>query len=255
MKKTTKVLLTLVCAILLVASSILGTLAWLTDASAVKNTFTVGNIHFEDKNGLHGLDEADVNLDGQPIKDGKECKVEEAPRVVENTYKLVPGHKYTKDPTIHVAAGSEDCYLFVKVENPITKIEDGTGEYKTIADQMDALGWKKVMNGNTEVKDVYVLKVSKTEDGTTTWERKVVTTEKTAGTDVKVFDYFKLQDGLESVSEYENEAIKVTAYAIQVDGFAGKTDYEIWTAAGFADMKVETSSETNAPVTDTTEAA
>lgn len=226
--KKTKVLLTLVCAILLVAASVMGTLAWLTDSSAVKNTFTVGNIHFDDKDGKHGLDEAKVNLDGEPV-DANGTKVdtkEEAPRVVENTYKLVPGHEYTKDPTIHVAAGSEDCYLFVKVTNQIATIEDTTTEGKqTIAQQMDALGWKQVVDDNgNPISGVYMLR-ERTSGGE--WIKKVVTTTATANTDVTVFNYFKLA-GNADVSTYEGKSIKVSAYAVQVDGFEDKSAYEIW---------------------------
>lgn len=241
--KKTKVLLTLACALLLVATSVMGTLAWLTDASAVKNTFTAGSISFDDKDGKHGLDEAKVNLDGEPVNaQGTVVDKNAAPRVVENTYKLVPGHEYTKDPIIHVAAGSEDCYLFVKVNNEIAAIEDSKTEgKKTIAQQMDELGWKQVEDdkGNP-VKGVYVLKVAKAENGVTIWSRKVVTTTDTAGADEPVFNYFKLGDDVTDLSDYESKSIKVSAYAVQVDGFAGKSDYAIWTEAfaGMADPKV-----------------
>lgn len=237
--KKTKVLLTLACAILLVAASVMGTLAWLTDASAVKNTFTVGNIHFDDKNGLHGLDEADVNLNGQPLDEDGNVTTDksESPRVVENTYKLVPGHEYTKDPIIHVAAGSEDCYLFVKVTNEIAAIEDTKTEgKKTIAQQMDDLGWKQVEDDNgNPIPGVYMLKESDNGE----WVKKVVTTSATANTDVTVFEYFKLADDAD-VSDYEGKSIKVIAYAVQVDGFENASAYEIWNSvfAGKADPEV-----------------
>lgn len=237
--KKTKVLLTLACAILLVAASVMGTLAWLTDASAVKNTFTVGNIHFDEDDGLHGLDEAKVNLNGEPVNNqGTVVEKDEAPRVVENTYKLVPGHEYTKDPIIHVAAGSEDCYLFVKVTNEIADIEDKstTDDKKTIAEQMDELGWKQVEDDNgNPIPGVYMLKESDNGE----WIKKVVTTTATANTDVTVFNYFKLADDA-NVSGYEGKSIKVIAYAVQVDGFEDASAYEIWNSvfAGKADPEV-----------------
>lgn len=246
--KKTKVLLTLACAILLVAASVMGTLAWLTDASAVKNTFTVGNIHFDEDDGLHGLDEAKVNLNGEPINNQNTVvEKKDAPRVVENTYKLVPGHEYTKDPIIHVAAGSEDCYLFVKVTNEISAIEDKstTDDKKTIAEQMGELGWMQVVdNDGDPIPGVYMLKEAKTEtdpDGSTNteWVKKVVTTTATANTDVTVFNYFKLADNAD-VSNYEGKSIKVVAYAVQVDGFEEASAYEIWNSvfAGKADPEV-----------------
>ena len=83
-----------------------GTFAWLQDTSdAVINTFTVGNVELT-------LNETDVDLYGE--KDGET-------RVTENSYKLIPGHTYTKDPIVYVTAGSEPCYVFVKVENQILK--------------------------------------------------------------------------------------------------------------------------------------
>lgn len=83
MKKKT---LALVLALTLLAAGVVGgTLAWLTDRTAeVKNTFTVG----------------DINID-----------------LTETTrdYKMVPGNKLDKDPTVTVKANSEACWLFVKV--------------------------------------------------------------------------------------------------------------------------------------------
>ena len=64
-----------------------GTLAWLSDKTApVTNTFTVGDINIT-------LTESD-NLD----------------------LKMVPGKIITKDPQVTVKAGSEACWLFVKVD-------------------------------------------------------------------------------------------------------------------------------------------
>ena len=59
-KTKTKALLMSLCAVLLVAASVLGTMAYLTDSKDVKNTFTVGNVSIK-------LDEAKVNADGKAI--------------------------------------------------------------------------------------------------------------------------------------------------------------------------------------------
>ena len=100
MKNAKKVIVLALCAILLVAASVMGTLAYLTSTAEVKNTFTAGNV-------IITMDEAKVDEYG--VVDAN------ANRVTENEYKLVPGHTYAKDPTIHVAANSEECYLFVKI--------------------------------------------------------------------------------------------------------------------------------------------
>ena len=110
MKKFMKALAILACAVLLVVATIAGTVAYLTDTKTVQNTFTVGKVAIT-------LDEAKVNVYGE--KDGNS-------RVTENNeYKLVPGRTYIKDPTIHVDAESEDCYLFFKVEGEL-------GEFVTL---------------------------------------------------------------------------------------------------------------------------
>ena len=94
MKTRSKALLLSLCAVLLVAATIFGTMAYLTSSDKVENTFTVGNVKIK-------LDEAKVNTDGTPV--------EGADRVHENSYKLLPGHTYTKDPTVTVEKGSESA--------------------------------------------------------------------------------------------------------------------------------------------------
>lgn len=99
MKNKSKALLMTLCAVLLVAASVLGTMAYLTSTDEVENTFTVGNVKIT-------LDEAKVNADG--TVNGNE-------RVKGNEYKLMPGHTYVKDPTVTVKAPSVDSYVRMKV--------------------------------------------------------------------------------------------------------------------------------------------
>lgn len=108
MKTKSKALLLTLCAVLLVAASVLGTMAYLTSTDTVTNTFTVGKVEIK-------LDEAKVTADGIPV--------EGAARVTANSYKLMPGNTYTKDPTVTVKAGSEESYVRMKVTfNNATKI-------------------------------------------------------------------------------------------------------------------------------------
>lgn len=100
MKTKSKALLLTLCAVLLIAASVLGTMAYLTSSAEVKNTFTVGKVEIK-------LDEAKVTADGIPV--------EGADRVTANSYKLMPGTTYTKDPTVTVLKGSEDSYVRMKV--------------------------------------------------------------------------------------------------------------------------------------------
>ena len=98
--KARKILVSLAALALVAAISIGGTLAYLTSKDEVVNTFTVGNVAIK-------LDEAKVNTDGTPV--------EGADRVKGNEYHLLPGHTYTKDPTVTVEKGSDASYVRMKV--------------------------------------------------------------------------------------------------------------------------------------------
>lgn len=178
MKTARKALMLILCAALLVSATVMGTLAYLTSQTeVVTNTFTVGNVKIT-------LDETDVDLYG--VKDGET-------RVIENEYKLIPGHTYVKDPIVHVAAGSEKCWLFVKVTDDIVTIQDTA----TVAAQMEANGWTVV--AGTEGVYAYESIVD-------------------AGKDVKVFENFKIK-GDADVATYAEKTITIQAYAVQADGF------------------------------------
>ena len=146
--------------VLVLSAAVVGTVAWLTDKTQAKvNTFTVGNI--------------DIDL-----------------TETERTYKMIPGEEIDKDPKVSVEAGSEACWLFVKVEeaNDLDKFID----YR-IAD-----GWTELPG----VAGVYYKEY----------------TSSTAATDLEVFKTFKIK-GDADVAQYANAKIDVTAYAIQKDGF------------------------------------
>lgn len=191
MRTKTKALVLALCAVLLVVTTVFVTMAFLTSEDSVQNTFTVGEVTIS-------LDELDVD---DSDNDGSTTDRDKA-----NEYKLIPGKTYTKDPTIHVGANSEDCYLFVKVENGLVNAEaDGN---TTIAAQMIANGWSLV-DGET---NIYVYE-------------EVVTAE--TGANVVVFSSFTI-DGETVVADYETAEINVTAYAIQAEGFENTATADIW---------------------------
>lgn len=202
MKTKNKALLLALCAVSLVTASVLGTMAYLTDNKMVTNTFTVGSVAIT-------MDEAKVDTDGKPVPN--------ANRVTDNSYKLLPGHEYTKDPTIHVDANSEDCYLFVKVDNQIANIE---AEDAKVASQMDDKGWKLVKD------NVYVYV------GTAAGATMPLAVTKN-DKNIPVFEKIKIADFVNGtqLKDYENKNITVTAYAVQKAGFEGKTPAEIWATA------------------------
>ncbi len=98
--KNKKSLLIVLCVALLVSVTIVGTLAYLTDRDTVTNTFTVGDVQIR-------LDEAKVDTNGEAV-DPEE-------RVTANTYHLIPGKTYDKDPTMTVEKGSEAAYVRMRV--------------------------------------------------------------------------------------------------------------------------------------------
>ena len=192
MKTRSKALLSALCAVLLVVASVMGTMAYLTSQAEVTNTFTVGNVQIE-------LDEADVKTDGT-------YETNHDDRVDSNEYHLLPGHTYIKDPTIHVATDSEDCWLFVQITDEIAAIQDAD----TIATQLAENGWTPV-------------------DGTTNvYAHEDIAN---AGDDVVVFETFKIKGDIDitTLATDANMTIKVIAYAVQADGF--DTAAAAWTAA------------------------
>lgn len=96
MKLGMKALAVILCVAAIVVASVFATLAYFTDKDEAVNTFTVGKVAIK-------LDEAKVDEYGVAIRD--------AERVKSNEYKLVPGHEYTKDPTVTVEEGSEPSYI------------------------------------------------------------------------------------------------------------------------------------------------
>ena len=105
---------------LLVVCVVAGTLAWLTAKSdTVVNTFTTSDIEVK-------LEETK----GTTVTGGKE-------------FKMIPGYELEKDPKAWVVAGSEDCYLFVKLDwanNTYTSGETA----KSYLDWAIADGWALV---------------------------------------------------------------------------------------------------------------
>lgn len=85
-------------------SSVSSSLAWLSAASEpVVNYFSGGTIAIK-------LDEVPVDTSGKEIS---------GDRVQENHYKYVAGATLDKDPTVTVLANSEECYVYVCVDNEL----------------------------------------------------------------------------------------------------------------------------------------
>lgn len=107
-----KAVITAVALTLVLCLTVGGTLAWLMDKTGeVKNTFTVGDV--------------DIEL------------TETLP--ADKTAKMVPGATIGKNPTITVSADSENCYVFVKI--------DESANLKDFISYTVADGWTEVETG------------------------------------------------------------------------------------------------------------
>lgn len=117
-----KKLTTVLAIVLVVALSVAGTYAYLTDKTGpVVNTFTVGNVNID----LTETWNTDADNDGT-----NDCW----------KMQLIPGTSAVKDPTVTVLGGSEKCYLFVKFEE-----KNSPTTYLTYTSTLtDANGWTKL---------------------------------------------------------------------------------------------------------------
>lgn len=174
------------------------TFAWLTATSGpVTNTFTYGDINIELK------------------------------ETTGDSYKIIPGVDIAKNPKVTVKAGSEACWLFVKVdEENWPEFTDGAGENAVRKVKYDiADGWTKgdgtdipanvyyrtIDYAVTDDTEFYVLKGK----GNDTYQNGVITVSDTL-TKIEI----------NSIST--KPKLSITAYAIQKDGM--DTAAEAWAA-------------------------
>ena len=207
MKTKSKILLLTLCAVALVAASVLGTLAYLTSQDTVTNTFTVGKVAIK-------LDEAKANPDGSLVPN--------AERVKANSYKLLPGHTYNKDPMVTVLKGSESSYIkmtvtFTKAAELDEIFKPAGADLTSIFTGYDSTNW--IAKGNTE----------DTTANTRTYEFWYKEAVAAPDADVALdalFDSIKVPGTItgKQLATIEGMTITVNAYAIQADGFADAAD-------------------------------
>lgn len=162
-----------------------GTVAWLVaKTDPVVNTFTYGNI--------------DIALT----------------ETTGTSYKIIPGTNIAKDPKVTVAADSEACWLFVKVEE--------TGTF--VADKVTyaiANGWTQ--GDGTEIpSNVYYREVS-AEDAKTGVNYYVLAGNATYPNGVITVSADLTKENIPAA----NPTLKITAYAVQKENIAdAKTAWE-----------------------------
>ena len=202
-----KKLMTVLALVLVIAMSVAGTYAYLTSTDTVKNTFTVGDVQIK-------LDEAKANADGS--------LVEGAARVDANSYKLLPGHNYNKDPMVTVLAGSESSYVkmtvtFTKAAELDAIFAPNGANLLSIFKGYDSTNW--IYMGNTEDASA----------NTRTYEFWYKDTVAAPDADVALdalFDSITVPGTITNaqLASIEGMTITVNAYAIQADGFKDAAD-------------------------------
>ena len=189
-----KLVVAMLAVTLLIGCAIGGTVAWLTDkTTAVTNTFTYGDIN--------------ITL----------------AETTGSSYKIIPGVDIAKDPKVTVEANSEDCWLFVKVEESGTFVSNkvtysiADGWTKGDGTKIPANVYYREVNAVTTDTSFYILA------GDTTYRNGVVkVSENLTKTEVN--------------SITTQPTLTFTAYAVQKDGI--DTAADAW-------AKVSTSTTTN----------
>ena len=132
-----RMLFTLALVLVVAVASVGGTIAWLkVETTPVVNTFTVGDINIT-------LTETDTTT-----VDGKQTK----------QFKIIPGVNLDKDPKVTVTAGSEPCYVFVKVTEANWPTF-ATTEGEKLVKYTIAAGWAELSNATNDGSKVYWKKV------------------------------------------------------------------------------------------------
>lgn len=223
-----KILVALSCVLAvaaIVATSVMGTVAYLTSSAEVRNTFTIGSV---------GITLTESLVDG----DGQKVTGEGAKQVTENKYTLIPGKTYHKDPTIFIKEGSQDSYLFVHIKNDLKTIAADDENNLTIAEQMASHGWARYVMGSTGWIYVYCgfdgegNSVVRDTDATNElgWQDEYTAKTVNSGS-YQLFDEFTIKSNIteNELEPYSTAEIKITAIAIQDDAFGGDIA-KVWAA-------------------------
>lgn len=191
-KRVNVKLLAAVLALALVFGGVIGgTVAWLiAKPDPVVNTFTYGDIDIS-------LDETDTKKDN-----------DNDPNT--NDYDMMPGQPITKDPIVTVKTGSEDMWLFVKLEK-----SDNFDDFMTynvdpswaVLEGVDGVYYRHITAAEVAEKD---MKIHVLENDTVTVKEEV-TKEMLNALD---------PDG----EEAKYPTLTVTAYAVQSAGNATAAD-------------------------------
>ena len=196
-----KLVVAMLAVTLLIGCAIGGTVAWLTaNTTPVVNTFTYGDINidlWETKDGMHT--ESRLNENGYVVN-------------ARSDLKIIPGVDLPKDPTVTVKAGSEACWLFVKVE------KSGTFVTNKVTYSIDDTVWTQLDNvAGVYYKKIETLTASETDYNILKDKKVTVSQELTKG------EINSIEEG------QKNPTLTFKAYAVQLD--AAQTAADAWAIA------------------------
>ena len=184
-----KTFVAMLALVLVIGCAVGGTVAWLVSSTnAVVNTFTYGDIN--------------ITLGETTGSD----------------YKIIPGVDIEKDPKVTVKANSEACWLFVKVEETGTFVDNkvtysiADGWTQGDGTNIPANVYYREVNAVTADTSFYVLK------GSTEYPHGVVTVSE---------ELTKAE--VNSITAENQPKLTFTAYAVQKDGIADAAT--AWTKA------------------------
>lgn len=188
MKK--KAIVAVVALVLVLCCAMGGTLAWLVDSTTeVKNTFTYGDINIS-------LWEHELNEDGLTLSTDVFTGEEQT------GFKMIPGNKIEKDPTVTVKADSEASWVFVKIVE-----SNNFDDFMTYG---VASGWTQLTvdaEGNAVTDLIYYREVAATTADT---DFAVLANDSVSVKDTVTKDMLK--DGV-----FVAPTLSFTAYAVQRD--------------------------------------
>lgn len=168
--------------VIAIVAAVAPTYSWLSAQSdKVVNTFAGGAISIL-------LDESPVGTDGKKI---------EGNRTTANSYKYKAGAVLDKDPRVTVIKGSEECYVFLCVEN---------GLNDKFAINYDTSSWLKVAESGEKSVYAYKQRVNALE----ATENKVLE---------PIFTTVTISEDLtsEDILQLGQRTLSVTAYAVQTE--------------------------------------
>lgn len=241
MKKNLLTAVALVASVIvLVVGSVFGTIAYLTASSAVSNTFTVGSV-------------AITMWESKVDSNGVITNATNPEKVHTNSYHLVPGGIYMKNPTIEITSSLEgdDMFLYVKSRNGIRNIEEGNQTENpepnaalSMRQQMEKNGWVQLLVSE-DGKDIVWVYGTRDDNGVITptpinknhkqtrlqvatqivngkiteinVSNPVEVAESEAGK-IQLCSFFKVDKRFTNLAEHNSSFVDFVAFAIQTSG-------------------------------------